>query len=298
MSKFKVGDVVRIKDLPVADHGGLFYNAEMQSLAGSVYVISRVYPSGRYDLKCCGWTWNDEMLEPVPEEYRNKKLYYKIGDPVLFHGEKTVVVHICDHRYCIRDYPEWVLFKDLEPIEGFDYDNYKVPAYNVGDIVVCKIKHDESYYGTLGVHRNMLKYAGKVGIITKVKHSNYNPEEEGARYECTFDNDSWTWNSLMVEKIGNTKGFEPNEKAIQLSDPPRLCIFNGEKFEGSDDEDLQTFVHVTEKNVKLRTDIFGIGEEGEIIKAYVAEITNQVLAAETTSKSIINALYEGEYTEV
>ena len=295
---FKVGDPVRIKDLPAEEkYNGLFYNNEMKSLAGEIGVISRVYSSGRYDLKRHGWTWNDEMLEPAPEEYRNKKLYYKIGDPVMFRGEKTVVVDVCEHRYFIRDYPEWVQFKELTPIEGFDYDNYEVPAYNVGDIVICKIKHDNARYGSLGVNSRMLNYADKIGIITYVKY-NCNLKEEGARYCCTFDNNAWTWNSLLVERIENTKPFEPNEKAIQLSDPPRLCIFDGEKFEGSDDESPQTFVHITEKKVKLRKDVFGIGEEGETIKSYVAEFTNQVLAAETKNKAILNTLYEGEYTEV
>ena len=298
MSKFKVGDIVRIKDLPSQKYNGLYYNTEMKSFAGDVDVIFRVSSSGRYDLKHHDWMWNDKMLEPAPEEYRNKKLYYKIGDPVIFHGEKTVVVDFCGHGYYIRDYPELVQFKELTPIEGFDYDNHEVPAYDVGDIVICKIKHNESYYGGLSVNRTMLKYAGKIGIITKVKYGSYNSEEEGARYRCTFDNNDWTWNSLLVERIENIKPFKLNEKAIQLSDPPRLCIFNGEKFEGSDDESLQTFVHVTEKKVKLRTDVFGIGGEGETIKSYFAEITNQVLAAETTSKAITNTLYEGEYMEV
>lgn len=299
MARFKVGDVVRIKDLPVKSYDGLRYNTEMKSLAGDVGVISCVSSSGRYNLKHCGWYWNDEMLELAPEEYRNKKIYYKIGDPVIYRGEKTVVIDTYgSNEYFIRDHSEWVRFKELTPIEGFDYDNHEVPAYAVGDIVVCKIKHDRSYYGQLSVASDMLNYAGKIGIITRVKDNYYYPKEEGARYYCTFDNGAWTWNSLMVERIDNSKPFEPNEKAIQLSDPPRLCIFDGEKFEGSDDESPQTFVHITEKNVKLRTDIFGIGEEGEIIKSYVAEITNQVIVAKTASKAITNTLYEGEYMEV
>ena len=298
MPRFKVGDVVRIKYLPVKHHDGLYYNNEMQSLAGSLDVISRVLPSGWYDLKCCGWTWNDQMLELAPEEYQNKKLYYEVGDPVIFRGEKTVIILVDYHNYYIRDYSERVPFEELTPIDGFDYEHYEVPEYNVGDIVVCKIKHKNVYYGGLPVVLDMLKYEGKIGIITNVKH-NCNPKEEGARYRCTFDDGSWVWNSLLVEKVKSTsKLFEPNEKAIQLLDPPRLCTFDGEKFEGADDKNPQTFLHVTERKAKLRTDIFGIGENGETIKVYVAEITNQVLAAETTNKAIANTLYEGEYTEV
>lgn len=298
MAKFKVGDRVIIKDLPVDNYDGLTYNSSMKALAGKVDIISRIDFSGHYILEYLDWAWNDNMIELAPEEYQNKRFHYRVGDPVMFRGEKTIVVsvHANDHYY-IRDYPEWVHFKELTPLDGFDYENYEIPVYNVGDIVVCKVKHNEMYHGSLSVHRDMLEYEGEIGVITHVR-TNCDPKVEGARYNCTFDNGNWVWNSLLVEKVGNNQLFKPNEIAVQLSDPPRLCTFDGEKFEGADDESPQTFIHTTEKKVRLRADVFGIGEEGEIIKAYVAEFTNQVLAAETTSKAISHTLYKGEYTEV
>ena len=299
MAKFKVGDRVIIKDLPVDDYDGLTYNSSMKTLAGEVDIITRIDPFGHYNLERLGWAWNNNMIELAPEEYQNKRFHYRVGDPVMFRGEKTIVVsvHANNYYYYTRDYSEWVRFEELTPLDGFDYEKYEVPAYNVGDIVVCKVKHGNTYYGGLPIARDMLEYKGEIGVITCVR-TNCNSKEEGARYDCTFDNGNWTWNSLLLEKVESNRLFKPNEIAVQLSNPPRLCTFDGEKFEGADNESPQAFVHATEQKVKLRKDAFGIGEEGEIIKSYVAEFTNQVLAAETKNKVISHTLYEGEYMEV
>lgn len=68
---YKVGDMVRIRDLPVCAgndpaYPDLWYNSAMKKMAGQIYRIGSVC-GGRYtllgDSDC--WQWTDAFLIPV-----------------------------------------------------------------------------------------------------------------------------------------------------------------------------------------------------------------------------------------
>lgn len=220
---------------------------------------------------------------------------FKVGDPVIYHGEKTLVVYVYDETEChLRDEEYPVLMDDLSPVDGVDYTKTKVPIYEEGDLVVCKLAHFTSYYGALSANRTMTTYKNKIGVITNIL-SGFYLKEEGSRYRCSFDDGEWAWNSLMLEKF-ESPTFKKGDICIQITEG-RLCVFDGRKFENANGEAPQAFVPVTEKELKLESDVFGIGKKGDRITGYFSNYSDNVFA-KANNKIVTNILYENEYTEV
>ena len=74
MSRFKVGDLVRVrKDLVTGDcyTGGCYFNEYMADMRGNVYQIRKMEGNGtnlRYSLYGARWSWTDDMLEPAERQ--------------------------------------------------------------------------------------------------------------------------------------------------------------------------------------------------------------------------------------
>jgi len=71
MSRFKVGDTVRIRtDLKRGVYyGDLELHFGMSSLCGNIGEITRVYGGRYYEITTGGaYSWSEEMLEPVFED--------------------------------------------------------------------------------------------------------------------------------------------------------------------------------------------------------------------------------------
>ena len=74
MSRFKVGDLVRVrKDLVTGDcyTGGCCFNEYMADMRGNIYQIRKMEGNGttlRYYLYGARWSWTDDMLEPAERQ--------------------------------------------------------------------------------------------------------------------------------------------------------------------------------------------------------------------------------------
>lgn len=68
MQEFKVGDIVRIRNLKVGErYGNLHLTEGMRQYAGEIKEIERITSDGSYLLKGEDYYWSEEMLEEIRE---------------------------------------------------------------------------------------------------------------------------------------------------------------------------------------------------------------------------------------
>lgn len=70
MTKYKVGDKVRVKNYPVDVGPG--WTIDMDKMLGKIVTISKVMSEGLYQIEDCCYSWCDEMFEGLAQSTGNE----------------------------------------------------------------------------------------------------------------------------------------------------------------------------------------------------------------------------------
>jgi len=111
MSKYQVGDKVRVRSDLIIDegYGGTFFISVMKQYCGKILTISHVNP-GDYKVEENDWYWSDEMFEEKVENMftkkdlktgmiatcRNGKRYVVMLGTIMENDIKDILVNDCD----------------------------------------------------------------------------------------------------------------------------------------------------------------------------------------------------------
>ena len=236
--KYKVGDKVKIRaDLkPGADYGGLVPMLSMCSKRGNVVTIKNSEVCDGlllYHIEGdeCDFLWTEEMFEEIADkEKAGTAMKYKIGDKVKIREDLRFTYNWNDTGINITDdmarkAGKTATIKNIYPINRYTIEEdggcrtwhedmfedvveeQKTTKYKVGDKVKLRadLHEDENWCGALvDVTKGMLKWAGKVVTISKVRDNNsYGIREDGGTY---------LWHESMIQgkaipvRIGVSEG--------------------------------------------------------------------------------------------
>lgn len=152
--KFKVGDLVRVRDdLKInKQYGKQSFIDEMRHFKGKITTIIKVFSDGTYLIKYCDWwNWTDEMLEKVnPEDFIKQfldeyKEEFKNFDVNFSVTPKPQILDEVEKRYLsdvIRPFRNRVI--NIEKIETLNH------LYQFISIYIYMSSIDQSLTG--GVH--------------------------------------------------------------------------------------------------------------------------------------------------
>ena len=99
---YKVGDTVRVRgDLELGEgNDSAKVIQDMLKFKGLITTISKIYPSGNYELVNNNWVWTDEMLEPITDYLTTEEfiegvegLGYRVArESIHYEGQNDLVI--------------------------------------------------------------------------------------------------------------------------------------------------------------------------------------------------------------
>ena len=269
--KYKVGDVVTINPNLIYGFNYLHGLAEdMMKYLGETRVVTNVDHNG-YVLENTGYfLWAEEMLEGYDGFF--------LGNVVILPDGTTGMIadkNPLDETYVING--NLYSKESLGRIDGFDYTCPTVlRKYEVGDFVKIAINTDNEQYGRIYVNTKTKYYNHRIGQVIKI-NSVY---MDGGEYTISIDGEDVLCNSLMIVpvetpklKVGDKVYYAGVATVISISEA--LCglvLANGKTVTVP----MRSLELLNEKEVTLTNDIFGIGNAGDKVSGYYAEISHRL----------------------
>lgn len=298
--KFKVGDKVTIRSDLREDESymGFYVNKSMKLLSGAQVKIESC---------CCDYYriekdgvrqkdgWSDAMFVES-----NIETFF-VGDPVIYidkkSGIKKEAVVIQTHgvkriRYDL-DTGDTAYRTSLERVEGYDYSVPYNPDFKEGDYVIITAKLPFRYYDGVYFSNFMNEFSESVTQIkASTIHGNYRLTNERLR-ETIF-------NGLMLKKIdpgivnvGDTVIYR--DRIEEVSDIVDDIFIRLNGF----DKPIRKYAIqpiAWRETVSLTSNVFGIGNAGDIKNVVVSRYTQEYFTSSTCFVS--GRLFEDEFDVV
>lgn len=269
--KYKVGDVVTINPNLIYGFSYVLGLAEeMMEYRGETRVITNIDYNGYILENIDRFVWSEEMLEGYDGFFLGNVVILPDGtqgmiadkDPI----EETYVVN--GHLYSKES---------LGRIDGYDYTCPTVlRKYEVGDFVKIAINTNNGQYGRLYVNTKIKYYNHRIGQVIKINSKH----RDGGEYTINVDGENIFCNSLMIIpaeapklKVGDKVYYAGVATVISISEA--LCgllLANGTMVTAP----MRSLELLNEKEVTLTNDIFGIGDAGDKVSGYYAEISHRL----------------------
>ena len=269
--KYKVGDVVTINPNLIYGFSYLLgLPEEMMEYRGETRVITNIDYNGYILENIDRFVWSEEMLEGYDGFF--------LGNVVILPDRTLGMIASKDplgETYMVNGH----LYskESLGRIDGYDYTCPTVlRKYEVGDFVKIAINTDNGQYGRTYVGTKTKYYNHRIGQVIKIN----NEHRDGGEYTISVDGEKILCNSLMIVpaetpklKVGDKVYYAGVATVTSISEA--LCglvLANGK----TATVPMQSLELLNEKDVTLTNDIFGIGNAGDKVSGYYAEISHRL----------------------
>lgn len=282
--KYKVGDVVTINPNLIYGFSYLHGLAEdMMEYRGETCVVTNIDYNG-YILENTDrsappavlggeripFLWSEEMLEGYDGFFLGNVVILPDGTQGMIASKDPL-----DETYLVNGH----LYskESLGRIDGYDYTRPTVlRKYEVGDFVKIAINTDNEQYGRLYVSTKTKCYNHRIGRVININSEHI----DGGEYTISVDGINILCNSLMIVPVKTPK-LKVGDKvycdgvATVISIGEALCgllLANGKIATVP----MRSLEPLNEKEVVLTNDIFGIGNAGDKVSGYYAEISHRL----------------------